>query len=393
MKYEITTIDHDENSSPHTQEVEFALLLSHLITTVKQDPEQLRLTIYDFARTKLKNDLSWANEDERKRLLGALETAIRGVERFSLSSDRLERLQPPAQPSHVAPEHSAAVPALGAINQGGMPKYGPEPIEIRSGPNARPSGPPTSRLLMASNLVLFAVGGVLAGSVVAATVYMLRGPLLQRLGPATPPQAPLSPQAAGPSTPPEQVISPAAPKDMSQPSFPVPTDYGVYALNNGTLNELNILPELVPDKRVALSTPITKGSRTVLPDGRARFIVFRRDLAVNAPERVDVRVVARVTRALTFDAKGKATYSPVTGAWNIRNILHQFRVRPVAGNPEMLLIQPENTEFTLPAGRYVLALKNEGYDFTIAGEVVDPSQCLERTDAANGTFYSDCQKQ
>ena len=62
MEYEITTIDHDENSSPHTQEVEFALLLSHLITTVKQDPEQLRLTIYDFARTKLKNDLSWANE-------------------------------------------------------------------------------------------------------------------------------------------------------------------------------------------------------------------------------------------------------------------------------------------------------------------------------------------
>ena len=391
MKYEITTIDNDENSSPRSQEVEFALLLSHLINTVKQDPEQLRLTIYDFARTKLKNDLSWANEDERKHLLGALETAIRGVERFSLSSDRLERLQPPAQSAHLAPEHSAAVPALGAINQGGLPKYGPEPIEIRSGPNARPFGPQTSRSSMASNLVLFAVGGLLAGSVVVATVYMLRSPLLQRFGPPTPPQAPLS-QAAGPSAP-QQAIPPAAPKDVSQPSFPVPTDYGVYALNNGALNELEVLPEQVPDKRVALSTPITKGSRTVLPDGRARFIVFRRDLAVNAPERVDVRVVAQVKRALTFDAKGKATYSPVTGAWNIRNILHQFRVRPVAGNPEMLLIQPENNEFTLPAGRYVLALKNEGYDFTIAGEVADPSQCLERTDAANGTFYSDCQKQ
>jgi hypothetical protein len=391
MKYEITTIDHDENSSPHTQEVEFALLLSHLINTVKQDPEQLRLTIYDFARTKLKNDLSWANEEERKRLLGALETAIRGVERFSLSSDRLERLPPPAQTSHVAPERSAAVPALGAINQGGVPEYGPEPIEIRSGPNARPSGPQTSRSMMAANLVLFAVGGLLAGSVVAATVYTLRTPLLQRLGAGTPPQAPIS-QAAGPSAP-QQAAPPAAPKDVSQPSFPIPTDYGVYALNNGTLSELDILPEHVPDKRVALSTPVTKASRTVLPDGRARFIVFRRDLAVNAPERVDVRVVAQVTRALTFDAKGKATYSPVTGAWNIRNILHQFRVRPVAGNPEMLLIQPENSEFTLPAGRYVLALKNEGYDFTIAGEMVDPSQCLERTDAANGTFYSDCQKQ
>ena len=58
MKYEGTTIDPGENSSPQAEEVEFALLLSHVINTVKQDPEQLRLTIYDFARTKLKNDLS-----------------------------------------------------------------------------------------------------------------------------------------------------------------------------------------------------------------------------------------------------------------------------------------------------------------------------------------------
>jgi len=29
--------------------------------------------------------------------------------------------------------------------------------------------------------------------------------------------------------------------------------------------------------------------------------------------------VARVVRALTFDAKGKPGYSPVSDAWNIRN--------------------------------------------------------------------------
>ena len=58
----------------------------------------------------------------------------------------------------------------------------------------------------------------------------------------------------------------------------------------------------------------------------------------------------------------------------------------------MLLIQSENADFALPAGRYVLVLKDQGYDFTVAGKVSDPSQCLERTDAANGEFYSDCQK-
>lgn len=174
--------------------------------------------------------------------------------------------------------------------------------------------------------------------------------------------------------------------------FPLPSDYGVYAVSNAALSELYLLPEQVPDKRVAMSTPVTQPSRTILPDGKTKFVVFRRDLAGNAPNRIEVRVVARVVRALTFDAKGKASFSPVSDAWNIRNSSFEFRVRPIAGNPEMLLVQPENADFALPAGRYVLALKNQGYDFTVAGKVTDPSQCLERTDAANGIFYSDCQK-
>jgi hypothetical protein len=44
----------------------------------------------------------------------------------------------------------------------------------------------------------------------------------------------------------------------------------------------------------------------------------------------------------------------------------------------------------LPAGRYVLVLKDQGYDFTVAGKVSEPAQCLERTDAVNGSFYSEC---
>ena len=97
MKSEITTIDHDENSSPHAQEVEFALILARMINTVKQDPTQLRFTVYEFARSKLEDSISWADEEERKRLLGALEVAIKGVEQFSVRDDQSERLQPPEQ--------------------------------------------------------------------------------------------------------------------------------------------------------------------------------------------------------------------------------------------------------------------------------------------------------
>jgi hypothetical protein len=174
--------------------------------------------------------------------------------------------------------------------------------------------------------------------------------------------------------------------------FPVPTAYGVYALDNGTLTELDALSEQVPDRRIAMSTPINKPSHTILRDSHIKFVVFRRDLAALAPERVDVRVVAKVMRALTFDAKGKASFAKVDDAWNIRNIFHEFRVQPIPGNPEMLLMQSEKADFALPPGRYVLALRNQGYDFTIPGEIKDPAQCLERTEAANGVFYSDCGK-
>jgi hypothetical protein len=174
--------------------------------------------------------------------------------------------------------------------------------------------------------------------------------------------------------------------------FPVPTDYGVYALNNGALNELSLLTEHVPDKRIAMSTPVTQPSSTTLTDGKARFIVYRRDLVGNAPERMEVRVVARVVRAMTFDPKGKPAVVPVNDTWSIRNVSYEFRVRPIAGNPEMLLIQPDKADLTLPAGRYILVVRERGYDFNVAGEVTELAQCLERTDAANGEFYSECQK-
>jgi hypothetical protein len=377
---EMVTIDQDESASPHAQEVEFALLLSRMINTVKQDPEQLRLTIYDFARTKLEADMSWAGEDEKRRLLASLETAIKGVEKFSLRTDQTAQLNPPSAAPQLALGGSASTSrarSVAVVGEADLQSYASEPIEIRATSTLRSYPVRRRNWANTASLLLFGFGGLLVGSLLIAGVYLqrtlaLRGAVEQSVSVPAPP----NPAAAA----------------ADAPSFPIPTDYGVYALNNGKLSELDALAEQVPDKRVAMSTPVTKPSRTTLPDGRARFVVFRRDLAGNAPERVDVRVVARVTRELAFDQKGKATILPVGDAWNIRNITYGFRVRPIPGNAEMLLMQPENPDFALPAGRYVLVLKNSGYDFTVAGKVTDPAQCLERTEAANGVFYSDCVK-
>jgi hypothetical protein len=394
MNSELPRIDQDKAVAPHAQEIEYALILQRMINVVNEDPEQMRVAIYQLARARLKADTGWADETEKKRLTTALETAIQGVEKFSVNRDERERLLPPAAAAQIG----SATPAG---SSGATVTPAPEdilPPRSYLPHESQPIVEVRTRALL-STLVRFAAGMLLFVGFAGLLYYKpqlppLRERFSQLIG-ATDAKTQASPSAPAVSQP--ASTAPAADaKAADRPSpplpFPVPSDYGIYALNDGALSELHILPERVPDKRVAMSTPVNEPSRTTLADGKARFILFRRDLAGNAPDRMDVRVVARVTRALKFDPKGKPGYSPVSDAWNIRNVSYEFRVRPIAGNPEMLLVQSDKPDFALAAGRYVLVLKDQGYDFTVAGKVTDLAQCLERTDAANGEFYSECQK-
>jgi hypothetical protein len=393
MKPEFPALDQDKTAAPHERAVEFALILSRMINTVKDDPSQMRLAIYEFARARLEIDTSWAEEAERTRLLSALETAIRGVEQFSARADE-DRLQAPTQSAQIALSSSQDEPPARPVVEIHRPEPPPRSVPangIHSWAHSSPVLEVRARGLTSmparywiGMAVFVAVAGLAIYSIIQQT-SALRGGMeaLAVAKSAAPPPVPPLPQSAAPDV--------KAAVATTQP-FPLPSDYGVYALSSTGLSELRLLPEQVPDKRVSISTPISQSSSTVLPDGKAKFVVFRRDLAGNAPDRIEIRVVARIVRALKFDAKGKPSFSPVSDAWNIRSLSYEFRVRPIAGNPEMLLVQPEDPDFTLPAGRYALALRNQGYDFTIAGKVTDLAQCLERTDAANGTFYSDCQK-
>jgi hypothetical protein len=97
-------------------------------------------------------------------------------------------------------------------------------------------------------------------------------------------------------------------------------------------------------------------------------------------------------RAMTFDRTGKSSIAPVGETWTVRNISHPFRVAPLPGNPEMMVLKSEQPDFTLPSGRYAVVIKGQGYDFTVAGPITDPSQCLEKIEAANGSFYAECKK-
>jgi len=397
MKRESAETSGDGAISPYVQEIEYALILSRMINTVKDDPAEIRATIYEFARAKLKLDTSWAEAGERERLASALETAIQGVEAFSVRQEQTPLIEPAAPVARIAHGPAAAeqpsrslttvAPVTPASEDILMPERARPYAEVRHVLEVRTS-PPWPMLAR------FFVGMLLFVGLAGLAYYKEKLPaIVERLqlpGAAETPAIAATPPAPEPATPAEvkTIVQPQA----NSPPFPVPSDYGIYALSNGTLSELNALPERVPDKRIAVSTPINRPSRTTLSDGSAKFIIFRRDLAGNAPDRIDVRVVARVVRASTFDAKGKPSFVAVSDAWNIRSLSYEFRVRPIAGNPEMLLVQSEKPDFVLPPGRYVLVLKEQGYDFVVAGAVTDLSQCLERTDAVNGAFYSECKK-
>ncbi|KRR14065.1 hypothetical protein [Bradyrhizobium valentinum] len=402
MKTELSPPDGNETAVFQNQAVEFALILSRMINTVKEDPSQMRLAIYEFARARLKTDTSWANDGERKQLLSSLEAAIRGVEDFAVRGGDQARIEASTQAPQLPGRKTQEEPPGMSV----VEIHRPEPPQtivpgkvVYSWDNATPAaGVQAARLTSRPNR--FWIGLMLFFAAVAGTAIYANMQLIFALGrdaevtkAASPASAePAAPPASAQSPPPTSLAFETKSAAAATRPFPLPTDYGVYALSSAGLSELSPLPEQVPDKRVSISTPISQSSSTTLPDGKAKFVVYRRDLAGNAPERMDVRVVAKVMRALKFDAKGKPVISPVSDAWNIRNLSYEFRVRPIAGNPEMLLVQPADSEFTLPAGRYALALRNQGYDFTVAGEITDLSQCLERTDAVNGSFYSDCRK-
>jgi hypothetical protein len=386
-KLEFPMVDRDNVIPPHAQEIEYALLLSRMISVVEGDPAQMRTMIYELARAKLKIDMarsidiSRAGDGERKRLATALETAIQGVEAFTTRQEGQELLPSPSRqigtrrsepqpPTAVIPVYQME-PKTGLVREVFAAPDVPPILDMR----ARVLWSPLAKVLMAVFLICLAASLVIYRQRIPGLIAMLHPPAAVNSIPPTSQQRPVIVETKAAAS-----------------SLPLPGDYGVYVISNGALNELHLLATQVPDKRIAMSTPLSGPSRTTVPDGKAKFVVYRRDFASSAPDRIDVRVVARVVRAIKFDNAGKPVFSSVSDTWNIRNLSYELRVRPIPGNPEMLLIQAENPDFALPAGRYALVLKNEGYDFTVAGKVTDPGQCLEQTEAANGIFYSDCQK-
>lgn len=362
-----------DRPEPPSLEVEFALVISRMIDSVKNRPEDIRQVIYDLARYKLREQLPHANAEEKQHTQQALEIAIRGVEAFS--EKRVHILAPaPQSQLDASTDRKLSSPEL-------IPQVGPRShLNVDSQRNA--SGSEHTHSLRPHLRRTAAMIAVL----VAILVAVLQRERLLSLAHNLPElewKTAIEERSATSQVSNHSVPAPTPAK----PATLRPTDYGVYAISNDAVIELGLLPVRPPDIRVAISVALTIPSRTILPNGHPKFIVFRRDLASSIADRAEVRIIAKVAREFSRDVVGK---KPDDDMWVIRNISFPFRSSPVDDNPEMYELHSEDPALELTPGRYALVLKTQAYDFSVEGEAVDPRQCIERIAASEGTFYSNC---
>jgi len=395
-------------------------VLAQMIAAVSQDHAQLRLLIYEFARTRLRKDLYRQFEQLGWRGIAAqvlaLEAAIDQVEADCANNTLLPPSVSEAALHNGIEQHSPQT-ALArrtdsrtALIFADDPPSEPRrflgsstyPVEHTWSPRRRAERDDrsaTARDNKQSRSSFWWSIQLIAAVVLGLAIYAaIDGDVVRSLLGLNRPERSTGVDAANASKS-QQNASPSARglaagskivTRTSIPGIPMPSAYGVYAVNNGQLIELDLLPIRVPDPRVAISAVISTPSRAHLPNGQLQFVIYRRDIAGDAPDRVSLRVVAQIVRALTFDSAGKPTVTNVEGSWAVRSNSYRMKVAPVPDNFEMIVIRPEHPEFIFPAGRYALVLKGVAYDFTLDGPLSDAAHCLERTDALNVPVYTEC---
>ncbi|MBV9969791.1 MAG: hypothetical protein JO228_07400, partial [Xanthobacteraceae bacterium] len=307
------------------------------------------------------------------------------------------------------------------------PAYRVKPSEFANR-DQRPARRPAGMVLFGIVIALQLVVAALAGAAFYVAMWGRGAPLRTSERPAPPAEvvaaAPAPARAAAPPMPgpppatpatptPEPIIPPVQPAPSAAPlapppiappaaapgprvaaadlSFPLPPAYGVYALVDNKLVELQQVRATPVDPRNAGQLQVLEPGRTVIAPGKPDFVIFRRDLASHPPDKVTLRVAARVAHAMNFDSSGKAIMTrPVTDTWIIRELGYDLRASPVEGNSEMIKLRAEDPALSLPPGRYELMLGGQAFDLTVAGEVTDPAHCVEGVTTVRGQVFNEC---
>jgi hypothetical protein len=386
--------------------------LRELVAEASRDQIQLRRLAYEFARIKLRKELyplflvgAWSEIEQQ--LLGLERSIVRVEADFAQTVPHLAT-------TAFLPEPSEGRSFLLSDTQR-TSTFGASPIRaelsfLGVSPNAslglhNPSAGSGnsflgkhlhSRFWRNTQLLLAAaIGFAIYAAADPQLIFKRQGSSSGVISVQKQPKADVDQAKAGIPVDRAAVAESGNPGSMGKPRAPaiaIPAEYGVYALSGGKLIELDQLPIKVPDPRVAISAAFPVPSTVHVAGGQLQFVAYRRDLANSTPDHVAVRVVAQVMQALSFDSQGHAKTAAVDQTWVVRNKSYELSVGPFADNPEMVVMRSEVPNLVLPAGRYALVLKGVGYDFTVEGGLTDKAHCLERTNALDASFYSECRK-
>lgn len=387
--FDLLRIANDQAPTVPAKSTDYYSILKQTIKNTEQDSAQLRALIYERARFNFKRDLLFGHSS-----LG-LTDLIQHVKDFELAVARIEanstginhqpidyqtksapeEKRPSTSVEPVARQDSASSPSKNAVQV--LPPRPPSPYVKPAQIQRMTKSEHDLRLDELVPQVRFAnqLIGILALAIVFIGTVIVAGLLWH------------SPRVATQIETAKNLPKPTAAKVTKLP-YPLPTSYGIYVLNDNKLAELKPLRINVPDPRVALSAEIKQPTTTIISDNKPAFILFRRDLVNSAPQKLTIRVIARMERE-TAIVGGKAQATPVEGIWRIRNISRDYRVSPVPGQREMVIARPVDDQ-PLAAGRYALVLNRIGYDFTIKGPVKSAAFCLEQFQTANGLIYNQC---
>jgi hypothetical protein len=407
------TNERNSNVPAPAKPLDYYSILLEAIEKTEKNSAQLRALVYERARFNFKRDVLFGHSS-----LG-LADLVQHIKEFELAVVRIEANAVDEQTSPVYRENereriensvefnAAESPSSSACREQAegpdtarpssknavqiMPPRPVPPLYARFGSvqrledfqyDRRPEELRRYKRFANQIIGILVLGIVFIGAVIVAGMLWYSSTVSRRIEAANLP-AKTGETAAIKSTA-SEATAPQAPKLP----YPLPASYGIYALNDNKLTELQPLPIHVPDPRVALSAELKTPSTITISDHKPAFILFRRDLLNNAPQKLTLRVIARMARE-TKIVGGKAMMTKIEGAWRIRNISREYRVSPVPGHREMIIARPANNE-SLAAGRYALVLNRVGYDFTVKGPVQSPEFCLEGFETINGSIFTQC---
>src|SRR5215471_6811081 len=228
-----------KDRAPRSPEVDFAVVLSRVITSIEDDPAQLRHAIYELARIKLRRE-AWRNPPtnlvEARRLTLALESAIERVETIYSKHDKqraLQSLDRLIESSEIDTREVLIEPRepLLMVNRAPAQTADDDHLPVFLTPakgmplNVERSShlPGAAPLLRGAMVAIFAVA-----LCVGLSQFGLLGKQAPQLAASTVEKNATAEPKPVVQTPGQALQSPATTLPQSSP-FPLPTVYGVYA--------------------------------------------------------------------------------------------------------------------------------------------------------------------